>query len=417
MKKRIFLGIIVGLIILMTGCGKDVLPNTYVPGSDYQYMQLGGFDFFPRKQKGENGYYLKYLDHVYYFDEISETILPLCNRIDCLHDKEIDMEKYVECNAYIPSGDSDSSVGIGYCNGSIYCMSNETIPILYRMTADGSKKEQVYQWKDEGIIIEQWIVHRDVFYYVEHAYVTGVDGVSERYSLNAIDLKGVAKPRTLYTADESLSVMSLAYPQAYGNYLYFQIVAYTDKNVEITDENYMDYLYLKTFIVDLEKEEVTELRIEKMEKGERIQGVVFWQDRILFSITNDNKEYLDSNTWYIADLDGSNAEIFMENIEYGYQFHTDEKYIYLSNMNMVDMGYEDGEKKYRVYDGEKKLVDTIVLPFESYGALAIGDEERMYIVAEFVDGGWGVAYWDKENIGSYNDEAFELIRIKYGEYY
>lgn len=404
--------------LFFTGCS-DNLPDTYQEGSDYQYMEKG--IFFPYHQQGEGVQYFVHGHYIYYLDEENGSILPLCGKADCLHENETDDGRISECNAYVQAGADDT--GIAFCNGYLYFVDKTdfSLPVLYRLSADGSKKDQIYKWED-NVSIEQWIVHRDVLYYSEHSYTADGDGTGEQYALKALPLnrKNIKGAETIYTAQKNLDVFTLAHPQAYGNFLYFQIHAQTKSEVEITDDNYLDYLYMKTFIYDIKKGQISELALSEMPKGNIIQGVTFWQNRILFMAFDLNKDYTKPNIWYIADLDGFNQEVFMEDVAQGLSFLSDGKYLYLSNASMVSG--EDKEQTLKIYDKEITVIDTVTLPYkQNVGEPAIGTPEHMYIF--YTEGKteadteeqteWGVACWDKSKIGSYDGSAFEMKKIKY----
>lgn len=101
MKRLLFYLSAVILLLGLAGCGKkDTLSDTYMEKSDFQYMRQGSMDFQPDMQKGEKGYYFRHDAFIYYLDEETEKLLPLCNRVDCLHDMETEQERYEACNAY-----------------------------------------------------------------------------------------------------------------------------------------------------------------------------------------------------------------------------------------------------------------------------------------------------------------------------
>lgn len=406
----------------LTGCGGD-LPDTYQKGSDYQYMEKQSFNAY--HQEGEKVHYFLHGHYIYYMDKEGSQLLPLCGKADCLHDRETDTEKLQNCNAYTKTEASDT--GIAFCNGYLYYVENHIsdVPALYRLSADGMKKEQVYEWED-NIGIEQWIIHRDVFYYAEHKYLAGKSETEERYALKSLALsENVKKPKVVHEVDKNLTVFTVAHPQAYGNYLYFQVHAQKKTEEEVTDDNYLKYQYMKTFIYDMKKDEVSELTLPDLGKDEVIQGVTFWQGKIVFGPYNPHIEFLEPVSQYIADLDGSNAEIFMEDIGQGLMFLSDGEYLYLSNLNMVCRGYDKGDANYKIYDKNLKLVDTVKLPFKApYGDVGIGTPEMMYILYEKAEPNgeeteeeeereWGIFYWDKSKIGSYDGSAFEITDIKY----
>ena len=124
-------------------------------------------------------------------------------------------------------------------------------------------------------------------------------------------------------------------------------------------------------------------------------------------------------TWYIANLDGSDSKVFMEDVLSGYSFRSDGKYLYITNSFIVErdalgmMEYNE-KKTFWVYDNEQQLVDTFLLPDEikNSGLPPIGDPQRMYTVYKD-DTGWGVIYWDKSQIGGCNGGAPRLKKIPY----
>lgn len=415
------------VFFFLTGCSSN-LPDTYQKGSDYQYMERQSFYSF--HQEGEDVHYFSHGHYIYYMDEENAQLLPLCGKADCLHDRETDAVKIQNCNAYTETEADDT--GIAYCNGYLYYVEkcSSDVPALYRLSADGMKKEQIYKWED-NIDIEQWIIHRDVFYYAEHKYLAGKKETEERYALKSLALsKNVKKPEVIYEADKNLTVFTVAHPQAYGNYLYFQVHARKKTEVEVTDDNYLKYQYMKTFVYDMKKEKVSELTLSDMGRDETIQGVTFWQGKIVFCPYNPHLEFLESVPWYIADLDGSNAEVFMEDIGQGFTFLSDGKYLYLSNLNMVCRGFDKEDASYKIYDKNLNLADTVKVPFQSpWGDVAIGTPEAMYMNYKKKESGegkvnnqkgteeeeseWGVSYWDKSKIGTYDGSTFEMTEIKY----
>lgn len=410
MRKKVLclFGIIISACILFSSCGKN-LPNTYVEGSDYQYMQVGSMDFASHKQKGENGYYFLFNNYIYYLDEETDTLLPLCNKADCLHDKETDPEKYDDCNAYAGKYyDASSDSGIAYCNGYIYyyyeSMSGPST--LYRISADGSKREEIYQW-DEDISVAYWIIHRDVLYYKEVAYSFAVSsdgvnttGVEDEVSIKALPLTGlIHEPETIYTMDKSLDEADLAWPMAYGNYLYFEVYFEGE-----------DSGYSREFVYDITEKQFSQLTIPNMSEQISISGVSFWQDKVIFQPYDSSEQ----GKVYIADLNGSNVEVFMENIPQRYVFQSDGKYLYLINSIAVELGDED-EAVYKVYDSELNLVDTIKLGYEfSGGYNAVGDADRQYMFyykEDDLETTYHLEYWDKSEIGSYNGKVIEFTNI------
>lgn len=433
MEKALWRLCILSCAFVVSGCGKGELPNTYVEGCDFQYMRQGSADYVPEMQKGEDGYYFRRGEFIYYLDEKTDTLLPLCNRADCLHERETDGDRREACNAFVANEFERSNCrGIAYCNGYIYCLSIDSNAFhekatLYRIAADGSSKEQAFRWDD--IVVEDWIIHRDTLFFVErihyfpseHEEEESDEDIRDSFTIKKLKLTGsMEQPEAIYVLDEeNVYYLGCNWFMAYGNYFYTII-----SGVIAMEDGSFDS-YEKTFIYDMKKEVFYELTYDGMTQQEEILSVTFWQDRILFMpIIFDGRDletsYRRTGNIYIADLDGSNAEIFMEDVSMGYATRSDGRYLYLTNGTMVtmsDWGYWDySEKKtFWVYDEENELVDTFVLPeaVKDFGAPAIGDAERMYTIYQEDDGGWGVLRLDKSKIGSYHGAEIDFTVIPY----
>ena len=437
MKKGKFYLFVTAFLITLSGCGKENLPNTYIEGSDFQYMRQGSWDWAPKMQKGEKGYYFRQDEFVYYLDEGTGEFLPLCAKADCLHDRETDPARRKSCNAYMHFAEfsSDFSQGMMYYDRYLYCLTDKGFneeTILYRLSEDGAKKEQIYRWT--GVGIEEWVIHRGVFYYAEHFYTYDEEGeMEEHYALKALNLTGAIKePETIYALEEeNVFYLGFNWFKSYGNYLYFIVSGGEDKGEgELSG-------YEKTFIYDIAGHEVKQLTYDGMPEEEDIMGVTFWQDRILFmpiiwDVDDMKGSYLRTGNVYIADPDGSNIEILMENVPTGYHLLSDGRYLYLTNSFMVTMGdlglmdYNE-VKTFWVYDESLTLVDTFVLPDEInfygnssiivnfFGDPPIGDAEWMFIIYRDDNDGWGVLRFDKSKIGSYHGSEIELTVIPYNQ--
>ena len=415
--------------ILLTGCddSNDDLPDTYQKGSDYQYMEKETLCSY--HQQGDGTEYFWHNDYIYYMDRDSNTILPLCSKADCLHDSETSSDKVTACNAYAPAPETANAGGIGYYNGYLYYIYNNDLQYtLNRLSADGTKKEQIHQW-DKGISIGSWIVHRGSIYYSEqeHAYVKEKDSIEDIYTLKTFpaDGNGIIKPKTIYTAGDEFDAIVIGHLDAFGSFMYFNILATIKTDEKITDDNYIDYTYMKTFIYDINEDKIKELTYKDMPKTAFIQGVTFWQNKILFGPYDAEKDFNEPVTWYIAELDGSNAEVFRDDIENGLNMLSDGRYLYLSNIFLEESGDVKGEKIYKIYDKDFKQVDSVKLPFDTFGGEpAIGDADCMYVIYdekkadaqadEDESDEWCVILWDKSGIGGYNGSAFEITKIKYG---
>lgn len=419
--RKIFKTLIICVgVFALTGCAKtDDLPDRYTESMDYQYMYNNDSFFFPQQAKGEKGYYLLEGHYIYYMDKDNQTVVPLCNKPECLHEKETDKEKYKLCNAYV---ENDGKVGIAYCDGYLYyiCDSEPEIAMdryaLYRIKEDGSEKELLKQWKSE--IIGQWCVHRNTLYYIETSYKTEENGkIEQKYQLKSLELKDSLKKkeRVVYEPQEGLYNVEIAWPQAYGNYVYFQVLGNTETNDIVNDDNYADYLYMKTLGYNIKDGTLYDISVQK--ENEYVQGVGFWKDKLLIVPWSPEKEDGEQIGSYIAELDGSNMQPFMDNVRQGERFYSDGKYLYQSNALLVDFGV-DNENVYQVYNEENILTDTINLPLAGDGVPPVGDETGMLVPVIDKDDNsiWTLKFMDKETIGAYRGESFRMQDIAQMEF-
>ena len=263
-------------IFVLSGCSprEEQLPDTYVDGSDYQYMYTREASNFPNFQKGDNGYYLLWNDFIYFFDEEDELIVPLCSKPDCLHDKETAQEKRESCNAY---ASTFTSTGLAYCNGDLYYVDTDNsshFPTLYQYMSDGSGRKKLYEWTEEGFMPTQWIVHRDVLYYTLQSYYTDEEEIDQFLAFYALPLTGKdrLKPEQIYfPEEEGMETIVLGNPVAYGNYVYFLEAGNQKKGDEQVSS------YIKTHVYNIQTGKISEIRVpgQKWNSG-RIKSFFYY---------------------------------------------------------------------------------------------------------------------------------------------
>ena len=414
MKKNPLVFLIITVVLFISGCSsaEEELPDTYVEGSDFQYMYLG-MSNFPLVQKGEEGYYFLWNNFIYYYDERQEIIVPLCSKADCLHDQETDQEKLEACNAYI---DCLVDTGIAYSDGNIYCVEMGTgrePSVLYRVSSDGSRKEKLYEWKEEGRQLVHWIVHRDVLYYTVNSYSVNDEEIEDYYAFCCIPLSGRSKlkEKQIYEPESGVDIVAFGTPTAYGNHIYFSLIG-NREGWDGSDETGLDYIYNKTFVYDIRTDEIAEITLPDQAASETIGGVAFWKDKIIFTPFDGKRGYLADGDWYIAELDGSDPQILLTTKQ-GYNLFSDGKYLYLSNANMNQLGKDESPKLYRVYDEDMEEIDTFTTDDLTPADFAIGNPEKCYRVYYTDDGEFGLTCWDKSVIGSLNGAEIRFVDIPY----
>lgn len=436
MKKLFFRFICILLLVtlpaaLLFACArKEELPDTYVEGSDYQYLQRVNEDKCKKVQQGDGVVYLLHRGFVYYLDEASGVILPLCNRADCLHDRETDEAQLQMCNAYIANGDVSDNEQIAYCNSYLYCVPDNStasgaIP-LYRLFPDGSKKEILYKFTEP---LEEWFVHRDVLYYRTYGYVAGPDDtLIHQEWMRALSLTdSLPEPWTFYEPQDGLAVSVSNLYGAYGNYVHFYIIGYYDLT-ESRPEDEGEYRYYSEMLsYNIRTGEVKEFEFAELPQYASIGMTSYWQDKPLFAIYYGDMDFDAPTTWYVCELDGSDPVPLMEDVPQGYYLRGGGEYLYYTNT----VAWRKEEYAfYKILDENLDEVDSFLPPEYLNVDLRIGFGDRMYYIFDLVKDengdesydffnyrhpetslGWGVLVWDKSQLGSYNGATLEFDTI------
>lgn len=432
--RRFATGIVTLLLVcMMVGCGKKETRDSYVEGTDFQYQYQDRFFSTNMKAKGKDSTYFVIGSYIYQFDEQTEILTPLCNKSNCLHDKETDENRTANCNAYI--SENTDETGIAYMEGNIYSVmqewqDNDICDVLYKVSADGATREKVYQW--EGQVVDKWCVHRGAFYYVEHTFD---EENQEGYKVKKMELSGMGKgkAKTIYEPDKDITVYAFDALKAYGNHLYINVDGAKKNHVETLDEeNWQEYSYNKTFQYHLQDETLSEIRVPDQSDTEQISSIAFWQDKLLFGAMDTTKlhQYDVTREVYIADLDGTNAAVLLEDRPVYRWYSSDGTYLYESDCSeALDRIYHDPDYQYNinhgveveydatvniaVYDKNMKLVDRMQSPIKDFPTeLPYGIGDRMYVLENNEMGdGVNIIYWDKTKLGTYQGKEYSFTKL------
>lgn len=101
-KKSIAFGIIMLMAISIMGCdnAKDY-SGEYNFETDDQYSYATSIVSWKKYQSDGNGQYILMNDYIYYYNNETKQMNPLCSKANCLHDMENDKERRGDCNAYL----------------------------------------------------------------------------------------------------------------------------------------------------------------------------------------------------------------------------------------------------------------------------------------------------------------------------
>lgn len=186
---------------------------------DWSYLNIHTLSAFA---KGEKGYYVRLDEFIYFCDFDKGTLTPVCNRPDCLHDKETDETKKTECIAYLPWGCKGE--GIQYYDGKLYANTyvhefskeegTEFVgDQLVCISPDGSSRETLdYKLRE----CYNFMLHRGSIYYT--SYETDPETLVNTQIIYRVDMK-TGEQTTIVRLDGM--PVTRTYPL--GNYVYILV--------------------------------------------------------------------------------------------------------------------------------------------------------------------------------------------------
>lgn len=261
--KKFFASILLILNCFTAACGTKDMSIVDTEPFSYETMRLG-YDSQPffepalcRFARTDNGYY--YFDNSYlhsnnsksvtylmYFDEETETTVPVCNRTDCTHTADED------CDAIFGTFEDEQMCGdpdyLWYYNNNLYTMIgfwNEELNIqtfdIYQISLDGSTRTKLFTLI-EGCNEFNIYCHRGWIY---ASFVMDEDTVN----FYRAELKKGAKPQLLYECTGVDS--SLGDFQPYETGIVFLEFYYNDESRESVTETLRYYNPVTGEITDL----------------------------------------------------------------------------------------------------------------------------------------------------------------------
>lgn len=212
------------LLILPAGCAdkEPKLVDSYVFGQDDQYyFNLNRHAITPaRIAESEKGFYFfsgPNNQYLFYMDKATKKSSIVCNKPDCQHVNETNSARITDCNAYF----LEANKNLLYYDNSLYLMSfNGEIQSLYKVSADGTKREKLFTFKE---YVTRLIIHRGYVYYIveDNGTVAGNEQntatVCKLYRVKLNNLSG--QPELLHTVQGIYGTIDQLF--GYGNNIYF----------------------------------------------------------------------------------------------------------------------------------------------------------------------------------------------------
>ncbi len=357
MKRLIIISTLLTLFIFITGCGnnqteKIIQDNKYISGQDNQYMYSDVWYGTPL-QHGDEGYYYVRNKFLYFIDEESFDVYPLCNKSDCLHDKEPDETKKYSCNAYIDCYSDSAGYKIQYYDGSIYTIfenQNDNYSLFLRKF---DIKNQTIEdlFKLDTPYIDDWIIHRGYLYYCDSVVTkigeNGEESSDSDCALYRVDIsKSDSETEKISNYEElGLSLQQATNMQAYGNYVYYDTETVKRGTDILSADN--DTFENKRYCYDIENN-----------KNFCLSDIVKYNEPRFCGFYNDKIIYIAGKYCvFSCDLDGENTTtLFKYSEKYAGNILTDGKYIY-------SVDFSKGGDVYNVFDGKGKLLNRVKMPF------------------------------------------------------
>ena len=434
--KKLWICFTMLLVCFFSSCSsreEEFLKDTYIEGQDYQYMFTESDLDANFVARGDKGYYTCIHHFILYFDPETKTATPLCNWVDCLHDKEENEELRKKCNAYVGFTWDGHENQILYYNGALYMLNRSKEDAhgeLIRFSTDGSGRTVARTFEDGSI--SYWIIHRGYMYFISNFYnITDEEGgvVNYKNSFFRCSINNTKEETELiYEPEEGLSEGEALTPQAYGNHIYFFQRGFT-KEIK-KGVNYREFLAWKTFQYDIRTKEISEIMVDDQKDNPYAYVscgsgcICFVDDKMIFAACDVREEEVKLNygigtQWYMADLDGSNQKKIL-NTEYKYnKVYCDGNYIYEDTQCAEEalslQAEEKGEEykldqKYYIYDKDMKLVDTMRFPFDHIVNVAVGDEKFQFWLLGDEKAG-ALAYTDKNQVGTFKGEYPDIVEV------
>ncbi len=364
------------ILFFLPGCQKkeeQITADEYVPGKDYQYMYFATQDG-NRVAETEDGYYFSLGQYLFFMDKESGEAVALCNKPNCLHNKETDPAKRINCNAFFMGGIFELS----YYDEQLYCITqkdneyHQKDPILIKIEKDGTSRKEIVTFDKYP---DNLIFHRGKIYYTNITYQTDQENNSN--AIYSMDIEG-GESEIIYRDEENVKFLDDM--RAYGNHLYVRCI------------DYVGGIYILHY--DLVTKEMTQLD-PKLSTQFAIAD-----NKLYFSVfkTDANEKIVQTGN-YCSGLDGSSLQGSFETDSYVW-LSGDGKLIYCQDLDLGSEHAKDKEEQSLIiYDTNGNKLDTIMLnQFDGQPSFLPGGEDHLFFYGNR-NGKIGFYCADKKDIG------------------
>lgn len=392
--RKILLSLFLFMIFGGISCGKQSIDADY----KYMYAESNSIQALTASSDGYyfiNGLYLYFCDY-----ETMESVV-LCNKPNCLHDKELDEKKKYNCNGFLIT-DGDSKLITTYDN-YLYCyididfQKDNWQPEIIKISLDGSKRETVCILEPN---ITSIALHRGKLYYATSVCSDDDQELQEgiyEYALKEYDVfKKSAEPIEIVSGKEVMAVIHDITPV--GNKVRYTKYAEED-----------NIIAGKEFVYDIDDKSVNQIAEDINLKY--VGPLTISEGDYIFtpiSINNGNIEY--SDYIYKNNIETGISEKLFKREFSDLTHYSDDSYIYVDNILSIEDGNQN--RVITIYDKEGNKVDSIDTPCNGiYNSFISGDEKYMFLRGRNEEKAY-IRYADKSKIGTGNLQWQTLFELE-----
>lgn len=385
MKKRRIVRRIVAIAmtfimgITMIGCSKKTdYSGEYNYETDAQYSYITNVDSWKKYQSDGNGQYILMNNYIYYYNNKTKQMTPLCDKANCLHDMETDEKRIKDCNAYIyNSRETDAELNdpgnkfIQYYEGYIYYTVGASV---YRVSKDGELKEKIFTTEDNQTIMN-WLFHRGKLYYEveEHSYEG--DKIYSKGILRQIDAGSSMKAKNakiIFETDKNFNMDNFGQIRAYKNNVVFSTLCFS-KDFKMTDnESWIKAANSNHYIYDTETNKVSVIDVpDKQSDTDNISSVFFLKDKMLIKKYDDMQDMEFKTTIYSMDYDTKEMRVWLEGVAQGAWIMTYDDYAIIDDSDLQYFNYHNSNScNVEIYSSDAKKVSYFEYELNSIGTFS-----------------------------------------------
>ena len=344
--------LLAALFAFSSGCtGERDYGTEYNPETDFQYSYDNQNAYQTMVQSDGKGQYLAKNGYIYYYSNETNKLTPLCNKPNCLHDIESDMNRQNDCNAFI----GRQNEFIQYYEGNVYCFAEDLVEkekhsCLYRISRDGSRRDKIFTASEEmNVNVTAWLIHRGRLYYGLESYTNpNSRNVKYNYSLKSVALSSRMSDKdavAIYETDKNTSASGLGAIKAYQHYICYAVLTRPRDFESTVREEWIRVERVPMYLYDTETGQNREIPVpEGNEEYTAIGAVTFLKDRLLVKMYNeskDNKGKAKYGTYpvpvYSMKYDLTDVKVWKEGVQQGKLLQTYGDYVILSDASLQRM--------------------------------------------------------------------------------